>query len=139
MRATPSTEEEECNGTSGSFIAKSGPVRPSQTPPGNSRSQRQVPGTTGSAIPGARATAGIRGTRLALSVDLRRSPGRRSPYGRVEGPFDLDDIVLVKAIDLDDRAWRIRTLAPEFLLHLVHQRPEPEHVGDVDHEPDRVL
>jgi hypothetical protein len=40
---------------------------------------------------------------------------------RIEGPFDLDDVVLVEAVDLDDRARRVT-----------------EHVGRVDDEPHGV-
>ena len=40
---------------------------------------------------------------------------------------------------LDDGARRIGPAAPQFLLHLVHQRAQPRHVGHIDHEPDGVV
>jgi hypothetical protein len=47
-----------------------------------------------------------------LRRDLAPRGGRLFLFWRVEGPLDLDDIVLVKAIDLDDGARWIRPLAP---------------------------
>src|SRR5215471_1507325 len=56
----------------------------------------------------------------------------------VERSFDLHDIVLVETTNLDDRARWIGTSAPQLLLHLVNQRAQPRHVGDVDHDTDRI-
>src|SRR5207237_4861712 len=59
-------------------------------------------------------------------------------HRRVEGALDLEYVVLIKAVHLDDGAGRIRPLAPQLLLHLVHQRPEPKHVGDIDDDAHAV-
>lgn len=51
-----------------------------------------------------------------------------------ERAFDLDDVVLVEAVHLDDGARRIGAVTPQLGLHPVDDRPEAEHVGDVDDE-----
>src|SRR6185503_3614596 len=43
--------------------------------------------------------------------------------------LDLENIVLVQSGDLHDRAWRVRPTLPKRLLHLVHQRAQPVHIG----------
>ena len=60
--------------------------------------------------------------------------GRR----RIEGAFDLDDVVLVEPVDLDDGAGRIGPVAPELLLHFVDQGAMAVHVRHIDDEPHRV-
>src|SRR5262245_2571192 len=52
--------------------------------------------------------------------------------------LDLENVVLVQPADLDDRAWRIRTTSPQRLLDLVHQRPQPAHVGHEDRKTNAV-
>src|SRR5258707_844882 len=65
--------------------------------------------------------------------------GQLSLFDRgVERSFDLEYVVLIEPVDLDDGAWRIGALPPQFLLHLVHQGPKTEHVRYIDHEPGRV-
>src|SRR5262249_35142014 len=49
----------------------------------------------------------------------------------VKSAFDLENIVLIEAMDLNDGARRIGSLAPKLLLHLVHQRAKAKHVGHV--------
>src|SRR5438105_3886851 len=61
------------------------------------------------------------------SVAAARAQGPPSPrrslfHRRVEGAFDLENVVLIEAVDLDDGARRIGAVTPQLLLHLVHQR-----------------
>lgn len=56
----------------------------------------------------------------------------------MESTLDFDDVVLIEAMDLNSGARRIGALAPQFRLHLVHDRAEAEHVGDIDDEADGV-
>src|SRR5262245_38057516 len=64
------------------------------------------------------------------SVAARRSQGPGSLFNRrVEGPFHLENVVLVEAVDFDDGPRRIGPLAPKLLLDLVDQRPKAKHVS----------
>src|SRR5882724_5202357 len=60
------------------------------------------------------------------------------PDWRVEGDFNLADIVPIQPMNFDDGARRIGTSAPQLLLDLVHDRTEAIHVRDIDDEADRI-
>src|SRR5207302_6336855 len=73
------------------------------------------------------------GRLLALDAADIDAPPRRSLFrGGVKGPFDLHDVVLIETVNLDNGPRRIGRLAPQFLLHLVYDRPESEHVSHID-------
>ena len=57
----------------------------------------------------------------------------------VKSPFDFEDIVIVKPVDLDDGSRRIGTIAPKFLLYLIGQWTIPVHVRRVDHDSQAIL
>ena len=54
--------------------------------------------------------------------------------GQVKGALDLDNVVVVEAVNLDDGARRVpaRVVAPERDLHLVAHGTVAVHVGGVD-------
>src|SRR5665647_50858 len=75
------------------------------------------------------------------SISTSNAAGNRcksSNWGCVKGAFHLKNIVLIEPRHFHDGARRIGPNAPEFLLNPVHQRPQPRHVGDVDHEAHAV-
>src|SRR5262245_33047332 len=59
-------------------------------------------------------------------------------HRRIEGALDLEDVVLVQPVHLEDGARGIGPARPQLLLHLVDQWTEPEHVGDVNDDENRV-
>src|SRR5262245_56866411 len=68
-----------------------------------------LPGARRSSLVAAHGVCRDRSRRSAfrLGRDLARRGGRLFPFWRVEGPLDLDDVVLVEAMHLDDGARRI--------------------------------
>src|SRR4029453_8814965 len=59
-------------------------------------------------------------------------------FWRIEGAFHLEKVVLIERSDLDNSAWRIRAAAPELLLELVDQGPQPTHIGDENGQTDAI-
>ena len=68
-----------------------------------------------------------------------RSARRHRFCWHVESPFDFEDIVIVKPVDLDDGSGRIGTIAPKFLLYLIGQWTIPVHVRGIDDDPQAIL
>src|SRR5262249_29227404 len=86
-----------------------------------------------------RGAAASRPSWYICSAGAPRSPRPLGLFlGCVKRPLHLANVILIEAVDLDDGARRIGPLPPQLLLHLVDQRAEAEHVGDVDHEANRV-
>src|SRR5512146_2893828 len=56
----------------------------------------------------------------------------------IKPAFHLENIVLVQAGNLKDRAGRIGPAAPQSFPHLVDQRTQPTHVGHEDREANAI-
>src|SRR5437016_3424518 len=59
-------------------------------------------------------------------------------HRRVEGALDLENVVLIEAVDFDDGSRRVRSFAPKLLLDLVHERAKSKHVGDINDDAHAV-
>jgi hypothetical protein len=59
-------------------------------------------------------------------------------HWRIECALHFQDVVLIEPVNLGDGARRIGAFASQFLLGLIGDRPEPVHVGDVDHDPHAI-
>src|SRR5438105_6847042 len=81
-----------------------------------------------------RAICSVAGPRAQGPPALDRSLFHR----RVERAFDLENVVLIEAVDLDDGALRIGAVAPQLFLHLVDQRAKPKHVRHIDDDAHAV-
>src|SRR5215211_5748568 len=77
---------------------------------------------------------------IYVAQDRRAPQGHRRLFlgRRVERSFHFAKIVLVEAVDLDDGARRIGPLPPQLLLHFIHERTIPVHVGHIDDQTDGI-
>src|SRR5262249_23055141 len=78
------------------------------------------------------------GVRKSSDFETPRTRFTSFLHWRIERALDLDDVVLVQAMDLDDGAGRIGALAPKLGLDLIDDRPEAVHVGSIDDKPHGV-
>src|SRR5206468_2603298 len=81
---------------------------------------------------------------LSVIYVSQKIPPTQEPFAeslgfwRIEGAFHLEKVVLIERSDLDNSAWRIRAAAPELLLELVDQGPQPTHIGDENGQTDAI-
>src|SRR5262249_2523802 len=78
------------------------------------------------------------GVRKSSDFETPRTRFTSFLHWRIERALDLDDVVLVQAMDLDDGAGRIGALTPKLSLDLIDDRPEAVHIGRIDDEPHGV-